>query len=363
MRGSRASAATVGRLSRCDDVDQRQPGGDQRGPAGRRARARPRARAARTRSRCAACARSAAARRRRRSRPPRRSRSRPSVACGRSSNSGARNAPVSRISPAATSAVPAGCGRPRRSAAIGLARAAGLDEARREPGERVRAADRHEVAVGVDVVAVLRRDRARDADRLGAQDHHAERGRRAGRRGRASRRPGPPGRAAPTGRSPTTSTPWSSRPSSADTAIASTSTMQRRRAAAARAAAAGPAARCGRAPTASVQPWIVVELAEHVPRARSKNSPLAAPARRAGSAAWPIAIVSPSPNRKPVITGLETRSETRAEPQQRRRRSAPTRGDERERGRQRREAHGVAVAPADRRRRPTAPTSRSSRSR
>ena len=88
-------------------------------------------------------------------------------------------------------------------------------------------------------------------------------------------------------------------------------------------------------------------------RATSPSSPSSVPSpveevaarrarRRAASGSWPTVIVSPSPNRKPVITGLETRSEIAPS------RSAPpatstTAVDERERGRQRGEARGVAA--------------------
>jgi hypothetical protein len=61
------------------------------------------------------------------------------------------------------------------------------------------------------------------------------------------------------------------------------------------------------APIATIQPFVSSRSRARSPT-RSKNSP--SPAGTPNSCgAWPMMIVSPRPNRKPPITGLETKSD------------------------------------------------------
>ena len=241
----------------------------------------------------------------------------------------------------------------------GLARAAGLDEARREPGQQVRRAER-------------RRGRGSAST--------------CSRRCVASERATPIASAL-TSRTPSDApTSWraSSRLMSGSAGSGSASGQvaddvdavrgeveQRRHArspAPARRSVAGtpgaqPAAghQDGDAPDADRdrRGVDVAEVAEQL-HSRPKNSPSPASTPRiAGS--WPIMIVRPRPNRKPVITGLDTRSATA--PSRRSPAATSTAAvDERERRRERREMCGVAARERRDRRRRHAPTSPSSRS-
>ena len=130
IAGERADG---GRLSRCDEGTSESPAATSR--PGRTPSARtPTSASDGEHDRAAAHAAKRRARRRGRSPRPRRSRSpRASPAAGPEQR--ARNAPVSRISPAPRRA--ASWLRPPALGRHGLARAARLDEARREPGEQV----------------------------------------------------------------------------------------------------------------------------------------------------------------------------------------------------------------------------------
>ena len=260
----------------------------------------------------------------------------PRVAWGRSSKSGA-GSPVSRMRPAATIESAASSRRraPRRSS--GSRRRTGRSRPR---GRRARSSPRgRRVAVQVDAVALAvaivretptpRRSRSScRAPRGGGRRRRPSamsgtRGRERAREGRRRRRRrGPRGRAAPT------------------RAIASASTISvagkpRRESGGTR-----RSARRSAAPTASVQPCSASSSPTRS-QSCSKNLPLV-PSTPKSFDSWPIATVSPSPNRNPVITGFETRSITPPS------RSAPATDeddgdDDREPGRQRREPRGVAV--------------------
>ena len=148
------------------------------------------------------------------------------------------------------------------------------------------------------------------------------------------------------GMSPTTSTPWLDSPRIADTAIASTSTSSVHGIAGARRRPTRSTA-SDAPPTASV----VTSTSPRSPRrSHSRRKKLPSPGstpRRLGSCAR--AIVRPSPNRNPVITGLDTRSATAPKPREATEDEHDAR-HEREHCRQRRELAGIpACERADRR--------------
>ena len=221
--GRARAPPTGGQLIRMTTIDKRRARRPRSVPAARPARARPPVRSPRTRSRCADAREHAAARRSRRSRRRPRSRSPPAPPVGGLSNSGARNAPVSRINPAASSDA-SWLRPPAPSAAAVWLAPPDWTNPDDSPASAFAAPIAHEVAVGIDPVAVADREPACHADRLGAEDEHAERRRHGGRRGRRPRRLGSPDRAAQSGSRRRRRPHAPARSSSADTAIASTST-------------------------------------------------------------------------------------------------------------------------------------------
>ena len=274
-------------------------------PAGRRARARRPARLARARSRCGGCAPAAGARRRRRSPRPRRRRSLRASPAGGRGTTATRNAPVSRTSTPASSAV-SGDFPPGVLGGHRLARAAGLHEARREAGERVRSRrSRRAPGSGRSGSRPWTRGRARRP--RPRRSGPSRRTRRARRLTRSSiETSGTAGSGSPRGSLPTRSTPRSSSPSTAASTIDDASTISvpgscgasRRNATNATTLAA---------PAAAVHQWMSSRWPPRSP-SWSKNWPL--PAGTPSSfGAWPRMIVRPRPNRKPPITGLDTKSE------------------------------------------------------
>ena len=152
-----------------------------------------------------------------------------------------------------------------------------------KPGERGSTRRAPQVAVGVDEVAVLDRERARDADRLGGQ--------RSARRGPASTRLDDVVRGdvrdrrvgQRVGMSPTTSTPWALRSSSAETAIPA-----RARAASTGSAAAAARPSSSRRASRRRRPASCrgrVELAEQVGEAPGRSSRRRLDAEEAAGAA------------------------------------------------------------------------------
>jgi hypothetical protein len=209
----------------------------------------------------------------------------PSVACGRSSNSGARNAPVSSTSSAA--AIDASCDFPPApsAAAVWLAPPDWTKPDER-PASRLDppSATRSRLTSNRSPWSVAR-DRATPMpSALTSRTPNAAPIRSTTSPARTS---GSPGSGSADGSSPTTSTPWSFRSRRADAPIARISTS---RVAGKRGTSRGPSSSTATlaAPTATVAPSTSPRSPSSV-QARSKKSP------------------SPV---NPVITGLETRSAT-----------------------------------------------------